>query len=155
MFRTITTAGPSWLLASLLVLLCSLSGCDRSIKVSDQDLLQIQYRELVSLLESDKKQGVVLVDTRKAADYDNGHIPSAINIFLPDIVGGDARLSRAKNIVVYSNDWSDPISRAAGKRLMALGYKNVVDFRGGIEAWRAEGRLLAVNRKPESSATEE
>lgn len=152
MFRTTLTPGRLWLLASCLMLICALTGCDRSIKVSDQNLLQIQYRELVSLLDSDKKQGVVLVDTRRPADYDNGHIPSAVNIFLSDIVAGDARLSKAKHIVVYSNGWNDPISRAAGKRLMALGYKNVVDFRGGVETWRAEGRLLAVNRTREEPA---
>ncbi len=140
----------SWLMMVLLMVV-GMMGCQQTVKVSDQNLLQIQYRELAALLaESDKRHGIVLVDARKPADFDHGHIPGAINIFLPDIVAGDTRLSKARNIVVSSNGWADPYSRAAGKRLMSLGYKNVVDFRGGIEAWRAEGRLLAVNRKPDA-----
>lgn len=129
--------------------LVSLTGCQQEIKVSDHNLLQIEYRELASLLASDDKQRIVLVDARKANQFDQGHIPRAVNIFLPDIAAGDARLGKASHIIVYANGWGDPISSAAGKRLMALGYKNVLNFRGGIEAWRAEGRLLAVNRQPQ------
>ena len=44
--------------------------------------------------------------------------------------------------VVYAGGWTDDLSIAGAKRLLALGYKNVFEFRGGIELWQSEGRAL-------------
>lgn len=149
-------SSPRPLVACLLLALALFTlGCQETVKVSDQDLQTIQYKELAALLESKQGKDVVLIDARKQTAYDAGHIPQAINIFLPDMVAGDARLAKAQHIIVYAGGWGDLISRAAGKRLMALGYKGVMDFRGGVEAWKAEGRLLAVNRDAPAGAPQE
>jgi rhodanese-related sulfurtransferase len=68
-----------------------------------------------------------------------GRLPNAINIYLPDIRGGNAQLQEAKKIVVYGADWTDPLPIAGAKRLLVFGYQNVYQYRGGVEEWREKG----------------
>jgi rhodanese-related sulfurtransferase len=146
----LNATGHLWMLWWLFAGLIFLTSCTQTIKVSDKDLTSIDYKHLNTLMSSSKPQDVVIVDVRKAEDFNQGHIPGAINIFLPDLVAGDARLGKASHIIVYANSFADPLSRAAGKRLLALGYKGVEEFQGGVESWRAQGKMLAVIREPTS-----
>ncbi|MDX1682432.1 MAG: rhodanese-like domain-containing protein [Phycisphaeraceae bacterium] len=139
MNRSITRAlTPGLLLVALL-----LSGCETAPQVSDRNISTINYEELVRLIEKSKKPGeLMLIDVRSVEDYRKGHIPGAINISLPLIRANDPRLAKAREIVVYAKDWRRPISAAAAKRMLALGYQNVHDFRAGLEAWREAGRKV-------------
>lgn len=130
--------------------LLSLAACDRDIKVSDSDIRQVQYKELVEMMQNKPRNktlfGIgnnaeltVVVDPRPERKFAEGHIPGAVNIPLPEIVAGHRAMAEAKNVVVYGSGWMDYTSPAAAKRLMALGYRNVFDYRGGLELWRAEG----------------
>lgn len=114
-------------------------GCD-DVKVSDENLRSVGESAVVEAIDNPE---VVLLDVRKRERYEEGHIPSAINIFLPDIRARDSRLANAQRIVVYAGGWNDPLSSAAAKRLIALGYTNVDDFRGGVELWEDAGYELA------------
>lgn len=125
----------------------SLSACQDQIKVSDNDLVQINYQQFNEIFNQAKPDEVVLVDVRSAQKYANGYIPGAINIFLPDLSAHEPRLAKAKQIIVYSGGWNDALSRAAGKRLLALGYSGVKDFLGGTDVWKTQGRMLAVIRE--------
>jgi len=135
------------LLLGMSLAAASLAGCQNTIKISDNDLAQIEYRQLNELLTSTPEGEVVLLDVRKQDKYNDGYIPGAINIFLPDLTAYEPKLAKAKQIIVYSGGWDDALSRAAGKRLLALGYTGVKDFRGGTEVWKSEGRMLAVVRE--------
>jgi phage shock protein E len=83
----------------------------------------------------------------------NVHIPYGGEIagtdrFLPfDRVAGDTALPRDKNaeLVVYCR--SGPMSRVAAQALVRLGYTNVRELRGGLNAWTAAGYTL-INRPP-------
>lgn len=77
----------------------------------------------------------LLVDVRTAAEYDGGHIPTAINVpfqviaeQLPDAEGDPI-------IVVYCR--SGRRSGIAFDTLRSRGYNRIVDF-GGIVRWRGE-----------------
>jgi rhodanese-related sulfurtransferase len=124
--------------ALLLSLCLAAGGCQDQIKTSDEDLKQLQYAQTVDMLQNTKKP-TVLLDPRPAAKFEKAHLPGAINIPMPDLIAGHPDLAKAKNIVVYAGGWSDYLSSAAAKKMIALGYKNVFDFRGGIEQWKAEG----------------
>lgn len=112
-------------------------GCKK--QVSDNDIDVIGYKTLLQKLAPDAPYTVV-VDVRRPEDFEKEHIPGAINIYLPDLRGNDPRLSRASNIVVYSEGYSDILSPAAAKRLIALNYVNVFDYRGGLQSWNDGGR---------------
>ncbi|MCE9592260.1 MAG: rhodanese-like domain-containing protein [Planctomycetes bacterium] len=137
--------------ALLAVCLLAPAACDRNIKVSDEDIKQIQYKDMVTMMQNKPRnkslfdvlgkgnEATVVLDPRPAKKFEQGHIPGAVNIPLPQIVAGHKDLAEAKNIIVYGTGWMDYSSPAAAKRLMAVGYHNVFDFRGGLELWKSEG----------------
>jgi rhodanese-related sulfurtransferase len=87
----------------------------------------------------------VLIDALSAESYANGHIPGAISFPYKTIDNKTApkRLSRSDNIIVYCGGFKCAASTKAAHRLLALGYKNVVDYKGGLEDWTARGNDLA------------
>jgi rhodanese-related sulfurtransferase len=122
----------------------SLVAC-REAKVSDQDIPIVRISQVEAAL---REPAVVLVDARKPEAYVAGHLPNAINIYLPDIRSGDPRLARAKRIIVYAGGVRDPLGIAAAKRLVAMGYVNVQEYKGGVEEWQNTGRSLAGSLPP-------
>ena len=125
-------------LAMLLALLAG-AGCDTGPQISDRNLAFFTHDQLTEALES-ATTVLVLVDVRSSAHYQKGHIPGAINVHLPMIRPGDARLLRADTIVVYgSGDDGDPMPPAAVKKMLAAGYRNVVCFPDGLKGWQAQG----------------
>lgn len=126
------------------------AGCDK-VKVSDQDIQILKESEMEAATADGE---TVVVDVRKPAAYAAGHIPNAINIFLPEIREQDPRLAGAKSIVVYAGGWTDPLSTAACKRLMAMGYTGVAEFKGGMELWKESGRQVATSVAPAETRPE-
>lgn len=55
----------------------------------------------------------------------------------------------------YGAGWSDSLSTAGVKRLLALGYEYVYEFKGGVEVWAGAGKRLvreaeAAEARPDS-----
>jgi rhodanese-related sulfurtransferase len=88
------------------------------------------------------KPGHVLVDVRTPAEYEAGHIPTAVNIPV-DVIGTKPPAeAKDKLIVVYCR--SGNRSATASKILVDLGYTNVVDF-GAVTRWE---QALIVGKDP-------
>ena len=121
--------------AVILASMHGLVGCMRSVKVSDSDVRSLELRQLIDLLDD---QQTVLIDVRPSKNFQQGSIPGAINIPLPNLKRDDERLAEAKQIVVYSSEPGDMLGRAAAKKLMAQGYKNVYSFPGGLDQWQRQ-----------------
>lgn len=134
MSRNVALMGLFVLSAMLMVM----TGCSSEPKTSDQDLEQLEYPRFLEL-KANPKVRLAIVDVRSAERYAKGHIPGAINISIPDLRPADPRLADATDIVVYATGWTEYLSPAAAKKLLAMGYKNVHDFRGGVEMWQAYG----------------
>lgn len=130
------------LCAGLLMLgLCLLpAGCNSEPKVSDRDLAYIEDPAFVDAIAKKGKKPLVIVDARPTFRYEMAHIPGAISIPLQDAKRDDERLKDAKLIIVYALDWEDPVAMAMSKKLLALGYKDVQTYRGGLREWVAKGR---------------
>lgn len=123
------------------------AGCATTQNTSDDDLNILSTRsELIELLADDRSP-CTLIDVRQAEQFAEAHILGAINIPIRRIVGRDPRLAEATNLIVYSDGWTrssdDLLSWAAAKKLLALDYQNVYDFRGGLDLWIREGGQLA------------
>ncbi len=84
----------------------------------------------------------VLVDVRTPAEYESGHIPTAVNIPV-DVIGAKPP-SGPKDalIVVYCR--SGNRSATARQILMDLGYTNIVDF-GAVSRWE---EALVTGKEP-------
>lgn len=125
------------------------AGCDATIKTNDTDIQQLaMYKDLRTVMDDKKKQPVVLVDPRTPAKYAAGHADGAINLPLATIDKNMKELAVAKTIVVVAGGWTDPLAPATAKKLMALGYQGVYDFRGGVELWKAEGQRVVSTTPP-------
>ncbi|MFT6992536.1 MAG: rhodanese-related sulfurtransferase [Paraglaciecola sp.] len=90
------------------------------------------------LLAEDTKN-VVVVDVRTPAEFQQGHVPNAINVPLSDIIDNPAILasSKGKPIVLYCRS-----GYRAGKAAEALhkgGYQNLRHLEGDMQGWVKAG----------------
>ena len=96
---------------------------------------QITMDEAVTMME--EEEGYIILDVRTAAEFDEKHIPGAINI-PNETIGTDAipeLPDKDQLILVYCR--SGNRSKQASEKLVKLGYTNVVEF-GGIIDWSGE-----------------
>ena len=96
---------------------------------------QITMDEAVAMME--EEEGYIILDVRTAAEFDEKHIPGAINI-PNEAIGTDAipeLPDKDQLILVYCR--SGNRSKQASEKLVALGYTNIVEF-GGINDWPGE-----------------
>ena len=96
---------------------------------------QITMDEAVAMME--EEEGYIILDVRTAVEFDEKHIPGAINI-PNEAIGTDAipeLPDKDQLILVYCR--SGNRSKQASEKLVKLGYTNVVEF-GGIIDWPGE-----------------
>ena len=96
---------------------------------------QITMDEAVAMME--EEEGYIILDVRTAAEFDEKHIPGAINI-PNETIGTDAipeLPDKDQLILIYCR--SGNRSKQASEKLVKLGYTNVGEF-GGIIDWPGE-----------------
>lgn len=125
------------------------AGCEPGPHVTDADLQVLDTAGLRELRET-APESLVLVDVRSPEAYQQGHIPGALNVPMPELRRDDPRLREAGYVAVYGRDWQTALAAAAAKKLIALGYANVYEYRGGLRAWRAEGGAVVEESGEES-----
>ncbi|WP_052747841.1 rhodanese-like domain-containing protein [Geoglobus ahangari] len=91
----------------------------------------------------------VIIDVRTPKEYEEGHIPGAINI---DVFGRNFRkkleeLDLNKTYLVYCKTGFK--SKIACETMVRMGFRHVYNMEGGIEAWMKKG--YPVVRQPSSS----
>jgi phage shock protein E len=83
-----------------------------------------------------------VVDCRTPAEYAAGHLPRAVlaDIQSPDFADKLADLDRGTPVLLYCR--SGNRSRMAGRRMVELGFTDVLDVAGGIVAWQNQGQPI-------------
>jgi len=95
-------------------------------------------------------QGLVVVDARRAASYERGHIPGALNLYHADInAQSTAAWSKEDLYVTVCTGVGCNASTKAALNLAALGFK-VKELIGGMKEWEAEGFDVALGKEPGS-----
>jgi len=84
-------------------------------------------------LDDQADNGYVIVDIRDQASYEDGYIPTAINIPLKELGYRMFELPRTKDIIVYC--YTSVTSHTACQILVNGGFKDVYNLIGGIQAW--------------------
>lgn len=96
---------------------------------------QISMDEAVKMMKDEKNY--IILDARRPDEFAEGHIPGAINI--PNEEIGTAEIAelpdKSQLILVYCR--SGRRSKEASKKLVMLGYTNIVEF-GGILDWKGD-----------------
>jgi hydroxyacylglutathione hydrolase len=81
-----------------------------------------------------------IVDVREDWEWNKGHVPGARHVVLNSVLANPAAAKfRDKTIFVCM---SGERSSVASEMAVALGVKNVVNFRGGTKAWKDAGLPL-------------
>lgn len=91
----------------------------------------------------DQESDFVLIDVLGKTSYAKRHLPGAISIdaheedFIRQV---ERRVpDKDKEIIVYCSSFSCQLSPRASSKLIDEGYKNVVDFEGGLQDWEDAG----------------
>ena len=122
-----------------IVLLIMLTGCGKGDAMKDTnkqiDFQQVSMKEGLELMEADSDY--ILLDVRRIDEFEDGHIPGAINI--PNESIGEEEIAELpdKSQMIYVYCRSGNRSKQAAKKLVALGYTNVIEF-GGILDYSGE-----------------
>jgi rhodanese-related sulfurtransferase len=86
--------------------------------------------------------GVIVVDVRSLAAYDQAHLPEARHIPLEELAERAGELDGNQAIVLYVLSSSESGAARAAMTLYALGFTDVAVLEGGIQRWYAEGYLI-------------
>ena len=98
---------------------------------------QISMDEAKQIFESGKDDSYIILDVRRADEFEQGHIPGAINV-ANESIGAEAPAELPdKDQLIYVYCRSGNRSKQAAEKLAALGYTNIVEF-GGIIDWTGE-----------------
>lgn len=96
---------------------------------------QVSSEEAQRMME--EETGYLIVDVRTLEEYEERHILGAINIPNESIGTDEIALLPDKDQLIFVYCRSGRRSKEAAEKLVALGYKNVVEF-GGINDWKGE-----------------
>ena len=87
--------------------------------------------------------GGCIIDARRKADYDEGHIPGAILLdyyemgsYLDQVL---PLLSKEQEIMIYCSEPSCDDSELLARQLYSLGFKKLLLFKGGLAEWSGAG----------------
>jgi rhodanese-related sulfurtransferase len=127
-------------LAPLIVLAALVAGPVAARADHVTSVAVIDAAELKRWIDGGKR--VTLIDSRVAAEFKAGHIPTAVNIVAAEMERHRGRLpsDRGATLVFYCNGWPEcKKSHDASAKAVAWGYRSVYWLRDGIPAWQAKG----------------
>ena len=96
---------------------------------------QISMEEAVTMMA--EETDYIILDVRRADEYASGHIPGAIHVANESIGTAEIPELPDKNQLILVYCRSGNRSKQAARKLVALGYTNIVEI-GGILDWTGE-----------------
>jgi len=84
---------------------------------------------------SQEKPSVRVLDLNTAEVYNDAHIPAAMHVELGDIDDVSKHWDKKTPLIVYCSDYACRTSHMAAKKLIALGFMDVLVYEGGINEW--------------------
>ena len=120
------------ILPLLLVLMLMLTGCGKSdADIQNNTYEKISMSEGLARMESD--ENYILLDVRRADEFEAGHIPGAVNLPNEEIGTEEIPSLPDKTQTIYIYCRSGNRSKQAADKLLALGYTNLIEFGGIID----------------------
>ena len=105
---------------------------------------KLTAEQVIELILS--KPDLLLIDSRKKAEYIKGHIEGAINILNTQLTQNTLHklvTDKSNPVIFYCNGHQCMRSAASVKMALSWGYNNIYWFRGGWQEW-SEKRLPAI-----------
>ncbi len=105
-------------------------------------ITKITRDELMQMINSREK--FKLIDVLSRESFENEHIKGAISLPLEEIGRKAHKLLHKKDkIVTYCGNFDCPASTQAAEKLLAMGFKNVLDYKGGLKDYKEANLPLA------------
>lgn len=95
----------------------------------------ISMEDAIAIME--EESGYIILDVRTVEEYNERHIPGAINVPNEQIGTEEIPELPAKDQLILVYCRSGNRSKQASSKLAAMGYTNIVEF-GGINDWPGE-----------------
>ena len=89
-----------------------------------------------------KKIGTPIVDLRGAAEFNEGHIKGAKNVFVGTIENNLDKIDKKKKVVIHCQ--SGARAAIAYSVLAKNGYNKIVNYSGGINEWIKERNIVTM-----------
>ena len=123
-------------LTILLLAVILLTACGQA-KENDREAMYVNITAEEAKTIMDTEEGYVILDTRTREEYDQGHIPGAIQISHDEITEKAEEVLTDKDQLILVYCRSGRRSKLAAEALVELGYTNIKEF-GGIIDWPYE-----------------
>ena len=136
---TVHMANPySLLTIGCIIMAVLIGGCSSASTAPDQVIQSVSPVEASTLIEEmGQRPEFIIIDVRRADEFADGHIPSAINIdsnvFLEHIVG----LNPDGAYLIYCQRGAR--SASVCEMMRDAGFIEVYEVEGGLSAWEAAG----------------
>jgi len=102
------------------------------------------------------KDSIQLLDVRTAGEFNGGHLQGALLADWKDKNEFSRRISFIdKNKPVYIYCLGGGRSEAAATKMRAMGYQAVYELKGGINAWKAENKMVEGKSAAKQMSTDE
>ena len=120
----------------LLLAAILLTACGQA-KENDREAVYVNITAEEAKAIMDTEEGCLILDTRTREEYDQGHIPGAIQISHDEITEKAEEVLTDKDQLILVYCRSGRRSKIAAEALVELGYTNIKEF-GGIIDWPYE-----------------
>lgn len=120
--------------------------------ITDVDTLGIELKEsAVISLDKFKElltdENVQVIDLRGAAEFKNGHVAGAENVFVGTLPQNLDKISKEKPVVIYCQGGD---RAAIGYSILAKnGFSNISNYSGGMNEWVNKGNPLVTGQPTE------
>jgi len=102
-------------------------------KPADRPFRDLKVDEVKRLID----EGYEVVDVREDWEWAQGHIPGARHVVLASLLANPTR-HQFRERTIFQCEIGER-SAVASEMAVALGTEDVVNFRGGMKAWREAG----------------
>lgn len=124
--------------------------CGKGVCAISNQILQSPIPEKIKIItveelkkEIEDNDELVVINVLDKKSYQKAHIPGSVNIPFKDVKKFKKKVvkkySKETPIVVHCASPECSLSEQAYKSLTQLGYTNVREFKGGIQAWKDSG----------------
>ena len=114
--------------------------------MSIQGAKTVDSAAIIDLVQS--KGDLVILDNRREADYNAGHIEGSVRLLDDDITGPDVLAkhvsSKTTPVLFYCNGLKCGRAAKAAEKAIGWGYGEVYYYALGMDEWKAKGLPLAV-----------
>ena len=125
-----------WLMAGFMAATAAVMFYE--LRLRSQGTTHVSAADAVRLIN----KGALVIDVRKADDFQAGHIVNARNVPFERVQQDDDAIGKQKSKILLAVCADGSTSGRAAGHLRKTGYENAFSLKGGLAGWRADNLPL-------------